>query len=235
MYSRTGAWKSPLPNRQSWQGTLPYHNQTAHHLTRRWKGGPFFLHSCFPSMMRLGWFHQEAQCQPTPSVMFSLAYPLPFPALVPAHYSHSTYSHGIAQYCCWNESSSNASLSGAGWQTENEQEDLGAADSFPQSRRRPGLPDLCVGCSGTISVALSCIWHLFALGWFSDWAKASVPLLVPQFQWHRLNPCFSQPLLLLSHAALIRVLLLWLTKLMFSRHIRKSGTQPSARAQILQQ
>lgn len=92
-----------------------------------------------------------------------------------------------------------------------------------------------VGCSGAISIVLSYIWHFFATGWFSGWTKASVPLLMWQIQWHRHNPHLSQPLPLLSHAALIRLLLLWLTKSRFSRHIKKSGTQPLARAQILQQ
>lgn len=71
----------------------------------------------------------------------------------------------IAQYFCWNECSWNASP-GAGWQTKNEQGSLGAADSFSQSTRRPGLP----GCPGTTSVVLSYTWHLFAAGWFSGWA-----------------------------------------------------------------
>lgn len=111
-------------------------------------------------MKRLGWFHQEAQLPAHPFTVFSLVYPLPFPALVPAHYSHSTCSHGVAQHFCWNECSWNASPPGAGWQTKNEQGDLRAADSSPR------VWEGQVGCSGAISIVLSCIWHLFATGWF---------------------------------------------------------------------
>lgn len=180
-------------------------------------------------MKRLGWFHQEAQLPAHPFTVFSLVYPLLFPALVPAHYSHSTCSHGVAQHFCWNECSWNASPPGAGWQTKNEQGDLRAADNFPQSMRRPGWVLWSHLHSSFLYLALVC--HRV----ISGWTKASIPLLVQQIQWHRLNPHLSQPLPLLSHAALIRLLLLWLTKSKFLRHIKKSGTQPSARAQILQQ
>lgn len=236
MYSRNRSLKEPSAKQPklATKSPLSQSNSSSFNQEMEGKDHSFSIPVFYP-WRGLDGSATRLSCQPIPSALFSLAYPLPFPALVPAHYSHSTYSHGIAQYFCWNECSWNASPPGAGWKTRNDEGHLEAADSFPQSKRRPALPGLSVGCSGTIFIVLSYIWHLFATGWFSGWAKASVPLLVQQIRWHRLNPSFSQPLPLLSHAALIRVLLLWLMKWMFLRHIEKSGTQPSARAQILQQ
>lgn len=236
MYSRNWSLKEPSAKKAKLATKSPLSRSNSSSCNQEMEGKDHsFSIPVFHPWRSLDGSTKRLSCQPAPSAVFSLAYPLPLPALVPGHYSHSTYSHRIGQYFCWNECSLNTSPPGAGWKTRHEQGDLGAAESFPQSTRRSALPGLSVGCSGTISIVLSCICHLFATGWFSGWAKASVPLLVQQIRWHRLNPHFSQPLALLSHAALIRVLLLWLTKSMFFRHIEKSGTQPSARAQILQQ
>lgn len=177
MYSRNWSLKEPSAKKAKLATKSPLSRSNSSSCNQEMEGKDHsFSIPVFHPWRSLDGSTKRLSCQPAPSAVFSLAYPLPLPALVPGHYSHSTYSHRIGQYFCWNECSWNTSPPGAGWKTRNEQGDLGAAESFPQSTRRSALPGLSVGCSGTISIVLSYICHLFATGWFSGWAKASVPL-----------------------------------------------------------